>query len=431
MVAVLVGFALAGRRQIEAWQAGWRAQEAANAYRKIGLPWVKEDLDPQGALTGGRNAALLIRGADRSLVTDRFSIEAQSISDLLFKHRYEEAERKLAANLPSLQLASKTEACERLDFGRDWDQGVELRFPERDYERELIRLLCLRARLRAGRNDSAGCIRDLRTAWHLSELSGQEPTLLSAVVQEWCERYVLRAVQRCAAGFVSDAKVLGQLSALLEEPHEGPNMCRALRGEAYFGLTAARNAVIWDELAKNGPGSVNPEEFLRTGFPRDRGALAFVTRHLEVWSEAGAAMNRNKDAPVALAKEFDRIGANAIRRDDPRDAMILTMFPKGLMNQATAILNGRALRYCTDALIVALKLEAETGRLPEGIEDIPGRWADPWNGQELRVKRFRNGIRIYSVGHDLQDNGALDRVERPGIKPEDEGYDVVASFPPL
>jgi hypothetical protein len=100
--------------------------------------------------------------------------------------------------------------------------------------------------------------------------------------------------------------------------------------------------------------------------------------------------------------------AAAVRAAFPDDPHLSGLAQLRLLADALQ-LDQAALR-CTIALVAVERYRLATGRLPATLDELVPRFLaavplDPYDGQPLRLRATDEGLTIYSVGPDGQDNG--------------------------
>jgi len=438
---VLIGFAIAGvvvcgggtflgLRYFDIPFASGQAESAAAAYRKAGLPWEAADLAPNPPVSKAENAAPLLKAAIASFDWTAFDKEHASLVQKLDEGQTSEVDKELSRYNRGLDSAAKAAERPRVDFKRDWDYGHDILLPEYAGAKALVRAFCLRAEVRAARNDISGTSRDLSTGLRLSALMGQEPCVIAMLVEIACNRLVFTAIQRCAAQLVKNPKGLESVATALKD-EANPDFVDALRGEAYLGLATLRN---FDPLRDRNdaedqgqnPPPIDPADLKRTGLPDGYFIRAFTARFFQNWTAAKALMDRFPDDPERLGHEMEAV----TDRSGPGLSNILSDILMPTYVQAgTADAVCEADRRVTAALLQALIIRAQTGRLPTRIDEIPGIWIDPFGGGPLLMKTQGDSIRIYSIGPNHEDDGGVSLRELKGDLRKD--YDVVAAYPPI
>jgi hypothetical protein len=438
IVATLGGTALAFFRHYDYFAAAKEKPGTERAYQAVGMPWKASDLHPYPPISPQENAALLIEKAIAALPTAASSYpsasEQQQIKRLQNNGDFV-ALMKYANRYPEgLRLISLAAERPKLDFKRNWDQGASLLMPEGARIKWFVKRLILLAEAKAGLGDATGATNDLKHAWQLSHLVGQEPDILPLLVELSCTALTLTGIQRCSAILKNDPTDLQNLLHILDDD-KSPDLLRAYRGTAYLGLAALRNlngssirkGDMWDWAPMGDDGFIaKVDRAIDDTLPASVKLDAYKVRYLQTWTEMGMAMNRLKDDPTELGEEMDKIAA---RHGERRGESYWMSFLYPVFSQcALGIVNRQANVRATRALIGALLIRAKTGNLPRRIEDIAEAGVDPFSNQPMKLKQVGDSIRIYSIGKDRKDQGGFTRAELTSPQTTD---DIVAAYPPV
>jgi ABC-type transport system involved in multi-copper enzyme maturation permease subunit len=275
--------------------------------------------------------------------------------------------------------------------------------------------------LRAEEGDADGALADCRRLLNLARSLGDEPVVVSQQVRNNGARKAVRGAARVLAqGEPSDAALADlQRRFAAEDPH--PGLVIGLRGERALidGLMA---------LIQRGdyPWQIANEWFDREDHTGDetRDALLFsVTPGGEKESRAAALRHTTDLIAAARLPESEQTEAfarlDAGRKDLPLLARSLTVRGTAVSRRFR---EGRAELRCAVAALAAERYRRRHGDWPKSLDDLtPGLLekvpADPFTGQPLRLRRLDDGIVIYSVGADGQDDGG-DVDSGPAVKAE-------------
>lgn len=400
---------------------------AAARYRRTGLPWTADEVGPRVAPAD--NAAPLLRraipyfkSASRDAADLRKDMDAGELAQAgTILERYDR----------SLELVRRAADKSGLDFGYDWDLGPMAMFPELAPLKGMVNVLVLRAEYDAATGNRSASNHDLLAAWRLGNLAGKLPILIGMLVQLACDRIVLTAANHCADVQNASAGDLRVLASTVDRMMTDPDFELAMRGEAYLGLSVVRNLNLYPIRTLSGDGGelpqIDPRQLKRSGMPCGFMASIIGGPVLEGAAEREEIIQRdhtNMDAMSADLAELDR-RIEAAKR--PQDILRLILDP--VYNQSVqAIIVMEAQRLALRAFLRGMVIRARSGRFPERIDQIPGRWVDPFDGKPLRVISKTHSFRVYSVGPDKVDNSGLTRGE---IATDSSQYDIPASYPPV
>lgn len=383
---------------------------AADAYRKAGLPWVKKDLEPKPPIKNGQNAAPVLIQAYKAL-PDHTS---------LFYLKGENLQGKVKACGNALALTEKAVELPAFYWGAD---TIDI-FPLEAGTRELARALGLRARLRASKGDAAGCVSDLGRTWKLGQLLGQEPSAVAQIAGESICEMGLGTAAQCAQVFESDAAGLHALEDATGRLENRIDANRGYYGDAYEMLSLFRHTPSTREFVGKilGGSTAGQPEGDGTYPQNPPEAPHFFDAWFRAWAEAWPQVQRLQGEPLQAARvrqmAFEKYG-----KDQPQEAK--SMFEGASEGSATSIVRLSARLIDTRAMFAAIDFKQRTGAFPAAIDQLPGRWTDPFTGKPLMLKRTDTGIRIYSVGMNGKDEGGAWDRNKEGTRD-----DVSVEYPP-
>lgn len=393
---------------------------AVRAYRAQGLPFVAGEVAPahpapkDDATPSLRAALKALPGKKRGAELTKAARSPDRKADPILK----DYERSLA-------LVGSAVGRTRVDFGRNWDLGPYVLFPEYSGMKTLARAATVRAVRAAQRGDDAAAVRDLVLAQRIARWADQEPTLISMLVRIATESIELDGVLRCLASAKGDRARIARYAAFLRQAPPLPSFRNALRGEAWMGVTCGRNLDRFGgtrALAAQTNVEVDARVLRHDGLPDGTRQRAMMTRVLQVWTEAARETDGFRAPPMEIGRKLGEIEARWSEKKGLSRVLVMVLFP--VVSQAgKAVVAVDARRAVALGFAEALDVQARTGRWPASVSVV-----DPFTGKALHVKRTTKDFRVYSVGRDLKDDGGLHRREAP--KREGATSDEVAVFPP-
>lgn len=427
-VVLIIGGSLFGLYRIVTlyWDFNSAAAElpaALKEYRANGLPFVAADVAPSH-VSPDQNAAPAIRAAIKALPKKA----AENALSAAFKKADPVPQALIDPFAKSLSLIEASLNRPKVDFGRDWDLGPNILFPEYSGTKVLARAAAARAVRSAAKGDDAAALKDLTLARQLSVWAGQEPTLISMLVLIADESIALNGAERCLIEVADKPERIARYQKWLAQEPPLPVYGDALRGEAFLGVTVCRNLDLYGGVRgmnawEEGRGKeVDPSRLRRSGVPSDAKQRGFLARNLQVWNEAYRTTDGFRQPAGKIGKRLDSI----VKRLDESKGLSYTLqrvlMPVfGQAGQAVTRLEAR--RVVQKGFAEALRVHAETGRWPEAVPQI-----DPFTGKPLKVKIKGKEFRVYSLGIDLKDNGGLHRREKAA---KGKIVDEVAVYPPI
>jgi len=263
--------------------------------------------------------------------------------------------------------------------------------------------------LRAEEDDPDGALTDCRRLLHLGRSVGDEPLTMSQLMRLSTARSAVRGAQRVLAQGEPGDVALEDLQRRLAEEATHPGLVIGARGEraGLDGFMAQIQAgdFPWQELAWY----AEPQE--RSEKDTLDALLFSVTPGAE--KERRAALLRHFTGVIEAAQlpegeqaaAFDRLEAR--RKEMPLVARQLSVRGPLLSRRFR---EGRAELRCAVAALAAERFRRKYGRWPERLDELTPHFlkevpGDPFDGAPLRLRRLPDGLVIYSVGADGQDNG--------------------------
>ena len=409
------------------WDFGGAAGElpaAVAEYRAKGLPFVASDLFPT-PVPKGENAVPAIRAAIAAL--------PKNTNDLAKAQREpeENADATLARYTKPLALAAAARNRERVDFGRDWDLGPNVLFPEYAGLKSLAKAAALRAARLARKGDDDDALRDLSLVRRLGFWVGGEPTLIGLLVRLAIEAIALNAAERCLVTAVKAPARIARYEAWLRDAPAPPSFGDALRGEMFLGVATVRNLDLLGGVDAFGrlpdgdgvePPPLDPARLRRSGVPEGTKERAFLMRHLRYWTRAFDETDGLKASPEKIGAQLDR-SYKALEEKKGLSYVLLRILVPVFSQAGTAVVNLSAKRAVEAGFAEALGVHARTGRWPASVSGV-----DPFTGGPLHVRSGKN-FRVWSVGRDRKDDGGILRREAP--KKSGATFDEVAAYPPV
>jgi hypothetical protein len=337
----------------------------------------------------------------------------------------EELERAAAARDQARKLADLPEGRYPITYSQDF-LGTLL--PHTQDVRGIANLLGYDVLLRAQQEDIDGALTSCRAILNAGRSIGDEPFIISALVRIACRATSVVKTQRALAQGQPTETALVQLQQLLEKEETEPLTLIALRGERaganqfMEALQAGKNSLSAAQLEKtaglSGPGAQGPtlEEELdmrSPGFTKSQHAamLRYMNRAIEI----------AKLAPQEQRQQFQEL--DATRNDQP---ILVRLVYTSLSKFVAAQQRSQAQLRCAAAALAAERYRRAKGAWPPDLDALVAAGylrelpTDIYDGKPLRFKRLENGLVIYSIGPDGEDNGG--NIER--VNPAAQGTDV-------
>ncbi len=251
---------------------------------------------------------------------------------------------------------------------------------------------------------------------------GDEPLMISLLIRHIIQAQAVRSIERALAQGTPPAAELRAAQELFADEANQPLLLHALRGERgtlarFFDLgNRVSTGQRLSRAFRSGPGGVRG--LLDLNAPRRQREM--MARVLRMYTECVELAKLPVEEQVC---EFAQLRpAEPVAEDDLAGSMT-----KGNVKMAVSSHRAKALLRCT---VVGLALERyrdETGHWPAGLDDLaPGMLPevplDPFDGWPLRYKRLPDGVLVYSIGPDGQDDGGALNRKVPGASGSDLGF---------
>ncbi len=293
--------------------------------------------------------------------------------------------------------------------------------PHVDKVRRVSRLLTLDAQRKSADGDPDGAVRMCQAALNAGRSVGDEPLWISQITRRMCALEAVVVLEGVFARGEAGARPLEELQRLLVDETAHPAL-----------LIAARDVRV---------GFFLPLELMRTG-KFDRASYRVMPSRLgtaaDTWLDAQkaraaqAAYLRYWTAFVEIVKGPPETHEERIRQL-ARPTATLPPLIEGLSGHTDWIKPARTFHTiqarleCAAAALAAERYRLAQGHWPDRLDAlVPAYLAavprDPFDGQPLRLRLLPDGLVIYSVGPDRQDDGGtLDRHD-PGRAGTDLGF---------
>jgi glycerophosphoryl diester phosphodiesterase len=423
-------------------QAGERRYEAVVAHLDATDPrWRYDEIDADRvALPDDRNGALLVPKFRAAVAGPLYDTRQRPGADsekrvppnyVLDDDTYEALDRTVADSRAALAVA--LEFADRPKGLRRYDLPLipfTTPLPDVQETRGVVVLLDLAAE-REGRDGRGGAaLRYVQPMVNAARSLDGEPFLISALVRMACDRMAAKRVER-TLGLAVPRGRLAAVQSLLAQEADADLFWYALRGERAVldrMLTSLRTgAITLRDLAQIGSGAP-----LSTEATLDARARQWVyephlandhATFLELLAEAYEARHQPEhEQRAALAAIEGRF------RGLPFGARLTRLLTPSFHKPHDASLRVKAHLRCAVAGIAAERFRLARGRWPNGLDEIPQDILpavprDPFDGKPLKYARSDDGVTVYSVGLDGQDDGGTIRDDLPAGEPgQDVGF---------
>jgi hypothetical protein len=283
-------------------------------------------------------------------------------------------------------------------------------------------LLQLDALRRADAGDIDGAFTSCRAILNVGRSIGDEPIAVSQMARAGCQRLSIRSLERALAQGEASASALEAVQHLLEDEDEQPLMLMAARAERAFihqilEVLEARKLDRTSWGLRSRTGSYQVDDVLDSGKARSCHAeyLRYLTEFVEI---------------AKLPPEQQVEGLRNFDRTPPLNVPpFLAGITEGgdLKKMASHFRHRLAFLRCAVEAVAIERYRLAIHHWPERLEDLVPQYLGkvptaPFDGQPLRYRRLADGVIIYTVGEDQQDDGGQRVLIRAGKPDRDIGF---------
>ncbi|HVT11223.1 MAG TPA: hypothetical protein VHE55_03070 [Fimbriimonadaceae bacterium] len=385
-------------------------KELARA-RQAGLATEPADLRAELAIPASQNAA----GDYRTAIAACKEEWPQMSPDMSLPHflalKATPAEERTVRNLldktrRTIDLFEKASAKPAVDWGRPWEQGPDVLFPEQASMKSGVKLICAKAILAAKRGHTAEAFRLLSIGFRIGKHAGDDPTLIGLLVQIAVDGMCTSASCN-VLNLRHDPASLTRAREMFESLPPIEDLGRAVGGEIVMERIGVQHLDRYAQQTGMG-GSATYQAFPLNVLARDasfRRAVEAKAVHNQVliylatlkgktWKQTQPAWKAAM-ASIDADKSLENIIAQDLVLDGIQDAPA----------RATAY------RRMLWAGIAVLSVYEKTHRLPAKLPDMGDNGLDPFSDKPLGYKLTADGFKVYSIDNDEVDDGGLSRAE--------------------
>ncbi len=264
--------------------------------------------------------------------------------------------------------------------------------------------------LRAHEGDFAGALESCHAIVNANRAVGDEPFLISALVRIAVRRIAVLKTERVLAQGEPPPDALSALQRVLEEEDEVPLLLQGARGDRAAIDTFLEAVRRGDVSRRNLTGLVGWANGQKGGFIQDVKVQASSLALAHCQAECLRFMNRFVDIARRPPEEW-REPMRELGKDVKRGLPLTRLLCEVPMQKVTlAALRSHADLRCGAALLAVERYRQARGRWPESLADLVPAYltkvpTDPFDGQPLRFTRLADGVAVYSVSADGNDDG--------------------------
>ena len=319
------------------------------------------------------------------------------------------------------KLADQPRGRYPITYSKDYISTV---MPSIQSTREVAQMLSYDALFRAQSGDLDGAIVSCRALINNARSIGDEPTLIAQLVRMAIRAIAIGRAERTLGLGEPSADELAVLQKAMEEEAEEPLLRIAARGER-GGMDRLMQAL------QDGNTSVKQMKGLMAGG---------ITNQQGRWGETAllyipGAVTSNRAVLLRYMNRLVEISQlppeqqveplDDLERDLRKEPLLVRELAPAVSKVAEAERRTRAMLRCAAAGLAAERYRREHGRWPESLDDLKGKFLrevplDPYDGRPLRYRKDGEGIIIYAIWKDRQDDGG----DRAKLNTYQDGTDV-------
>lgn len=309
---------------------------------------------------------------------------------------------------PMFEAVAKGASKPHLNWNRDWSLGPALLLPEMAEIKQIVKLVCIRAKFRAKHDNAPGAIADYRSAAAICRQVDEEPLLISALVRLACESIVLTSISDTIGARPFDENLLKGLRGVIQGFGATTDVARVLQGEMLFQSTSMKMLAKGDMktiasmFGANDGGGEDAKLVKLFAVPAVRDAtFAYM---LEKDVEIVESARRNRNDPHAWSRYMIDLQG---RMDAEKSvtaklaSIFLPVFSEAGNAAARHIAMRRGATWMIDSLLAA---HAKGVTSLGGIKPTAAP-EDPFNHKPMIFKVTPKLIIAYSVGVNERDDG--------------------------
>jgi hypothetical protein len=299
------------------------------------------------------------------------------------------------------------------------------RMPHIENAYAVTHLLILDATLRAQDRDIDGALVSVRALMNTGRSFGDEPSRASQGCRTSFGGTGVRNLERVLAQGEATAADLEDLQRLLDDEARQPLQLIAARSE---------RALVYGHLESVRAGKFNRAAWGMTASPLGSKADDFIDRGRAFTSEAAYLQYLTKYVEIAkLPPEQQYDPLSELHEPQVVPPKLLAAIGPGYDHRRFnhAFHQWLALMRCGSVALAAERYRLEHRRWPDDLKPLVPQFlrevpVDPFDGMPLRFLRLNDGLEVYSIGPDMQDNGGKifrsPRTDGQGWEGKDIGF---------
>ena len=295
-----------------------------------------------------------------------------------------------------------------LSYTKDW---YDANLSASQKLRWIAQAFRLEALLQIQENDLDGALDSARAIAHTARAIGDEPFLVSMYIRVMIRRTALRTIERTLAQGELKPTTLAALQEFWQEESEAPLYLTGMRGtraKSFALITAVKNrSISLHEL------QWQLELWEISKWSKQYAALVefYYLPSLQMHLQAAVLEFQNRQVEVAkLASEEQPKHWPALAAKEQQLPWIAQAFTQGSVRTAEVFMAQLAQVRCMIATLAAERFRQARGCWPAEMKEmipefLPTPLLDPFTAKPLIMHRTADGLIIYSVSTDGEDDG--------------------------
>ncbi len=300
-----------------------------------------------------------------------------------------------------------------LYWERRWSNGFAVLFPEYSKMKTFAKLLASRAQSRARNGNGPGAVHDIEQVFNLSSKLGREPVLIADLVRIACDSIGFASLGVVLNDVPLDEatlKAMQHLEASFREPISSPDI---IRFETYMFDQSLKQVKSGADLAKMLSGSIDSENTQNFGVRFQGAALSMpgmitlvrakiISNQAEIVHQFESTDKLIATEQKAKMQEFDRLRD----QDQSLTGQVASALSPVFSQYREARSKALAMRNCYAAIVDAATLShpARVRYLNTPLKTTL-KHMDPFSGLSVLSVSDAQGLKVYSVGIDGNDDG--------------------------
>jgi hypothetical protein len=331
---------------------------------------------------------------------------------------------ELAKAAPALPTARRLAELPRGRYVISWSPDAIGTFvPHVEDARDVARLLRLDAVQRSEDGDINGALASCRALLNTGRSFGDEPMFISQINHLFFQRMALRSLERALAHGEPSEAALQSIQSALEKEAEEPLLligARSMRAGVHQFLVVVEagqfDRSTWRLVSRTGSDKVDN----LWDQSRARGSHAAYLRYLTECVEIA------KLPPEQQQERLRRPGLEP-PKDVPQLLAAFTEPGRTFQKDARHFHYRLAFLRCAVTAVAVERYRLTNGHWPKQLDDLLPRYLSnipiaPFDGQPLRYRRLNDGVIIYTVGEDHENDGGQRVRIKAGSSDADVGF---------